>query len=84
MVRVAKHCTCGTCARNEILRILHKRWLSIMSILNERQIRLYAAERALELGWGGVMLLTRISGLSERTIRRGIQELKAADINHAW
>jgi hypothetical protein len=54
--------------------------LSIMSILNERQIRLYAAERALELGWGGVMLLTRISGLSERTSRRGIQELQSADI----
>src|SRR5260370_25938854 len=80
MVTVAGHCACGTCTRNEVLQTLHNRWLSMMSILNERQTRLYAAERALELGWGGVMLLTRISGLSERTIRRGIQELQAADI----
>jgi hypothetical protein len=47
-----------------------------MSILNERQKRLYAAERALELGHGGIAMVKRVSGLSERTVRRGITELQ--------
>ncbi len=49
----------------------------MISLLNERQTRLYVAEKALEMGRGGVTMLARVSGLSERTIRRGIQELQS-------
>jgi hypothetical protein len=72
-----RSCACGRCSNDAALRTCHGRWLNMMSILNERQTRLYAAERALEMGWGGINTMAQISGLSERTIRRGMQELQA-------
>lgn len=44
--------------------------------LNERQARLCAAERAVALGWGGITRLVRVTGMSARTIRTGIAELR--------
>ena len=43
--------------------------------LNERQRRLYAATEALKLGHGGIRLLSQITGLDEKTIVRGRQEM---------
>ncbi len=44
--------------------------------LNERQRRLCAAERALALGEGGSARLSRVTGLSATTVRKGIAELR--------
>lgn len=54
--------------------------MDMMMILGERERRLYAAERALEMGHGGIITMAAVSGLSERTIRRGIHELKSGRI----
>lgn len=70
-------CSCGLCDSDTELKFIHERWLDMIGILNERQRRLYTAEKAMEMGYGGIMAMARISGLSERTIRRGVQELKA-------
>jgi hypothetical protein len=43
--------------------------------LEERSRRLWAATEASELGHGGIVVVARATGLSERTIRRGCQEL---------
>ena len=51
-----------------------------MSLFNERQARLYAAEKAMALGHGGITLVSQVLGLSERTVRRGIKELKAGNL----
>ena len=72
-------CTCPLCVVDEELRATHGRWIEMMSIFNERQTRLYAAEKALAMGHGGIALMTEVSGLSERTIRRGIRELQAGE-----
>lgn len=53
----------------------HQRWLDIIGHLNERQARLYVAEKALELGHGGINQLATITGMNRQTIRKGIQEL---------
>jgi transposase len=52
----------------------------MMSILSERQTRLYAAEKAMAMGHGGITIMAQVSGLSERTIRRGIEELEAGNL----
>ena len=52
----------------------------MMSLFNERQARLYAAEKAMALGHGGITLVSQVLGLSERTVRRGIEELKAGNL----
>jgi len=44
--------------------------------LDERQRRLCAAERALALGPGGIARLSRVTGLSAATVRKGIAELR--------
>lgn len=46
---------------------------------NERQRRLWAASEALCLGYGGVSLVSRATGLSRMTINAGIKELDRND-----
>jgi hypothetical protein len=52
-------------------------FLRVFATLNERQARLYAAERALALGHGGRARIARLTGLSYPTLRRGVTELQA-------
>jgi hypothetical protein len=47
----------------------------LMSRLDERQKRWYAGLEAYCLGQGGVHLVALITGLSEKTVRRGRKEL---------
>lgn len=79
--REVHRCSCPLCATDQESRVTHGRWMEMMSILNERQTRLYAAEKAMCLGHGGITLVAQVSGLSERTIRRGIQELQAGGVS---
>jgi len=48
---------------------------ALFTSLSERDRRRYAATEALKLGHGGICYLASLFGCSERTIRRGIQEL---------
>jgi hypothetical protein len=51
-------------------------FLRVFATLNERQARLYAAERALALGHGGRAVVARLTGLSYPTLRKGVAELR--------
>ena len=64
-------CICPQCVVDDDVRATHGRWIELMSLFNERQARLYAAEKAMALGHGGITLVSEVLGLSERTIRRG-------------
>ena len=50
-------------------------WLKLLPVLNEAQVRWYAAVKALELGRGGIERVHEASGLARAVIRRGIQEV---------
>ena len=63
-------CICPQCVVDDDVRATHGRWIELMSLFNERQARLYAAEKAMALGHGGITLVSEVLGLSERTIRR--------------
>ncbi|HTS30408.1 MAG TPA: ISAzo13 family transposase, partial [Bryobacteraceae bacterium] len=45
--------------------------------LNEFQARLFAADKALDLGRGGISRLSALTGLSRTTITKGIEELES-------
>ena len=47
-----------------------------MGTLNEYQARLFAAEKALELGRGGISRLSELTGMSRVTITGGVSELR--------
>lgn len=47
----------------------------LLSRLDEQQRRWYAAVESRRVGRGGAVLLTQITGITDKTIRRGRQEL---------
>ena len=53
-------------------------FLRFFATLNERQARLCAVERALAQGRGGITRVAQVTGLTAKTIRKGIAELRAA------
>ena len=55
---------------------IKQRYERIAGELTERTRRLYAANEALSLGWGGISAVSRATGLSRQVISDGIQELQ--------
>jgi hypothetical protein len=56
-------------------RALHEQMNLLLSRLDEPQRRWYAAVEANRLGHGGARLVAQVTGLDEKTIRRGQQEV---------
>ena len=52
-------------------------WCRVLPLLNEPQTRVYVAQKALELGRGGISTVAELTGLSRPTIPKGIRELRA-------
>jgi len=53
-----------------------RRWLKVLSTLNEAQARWFVADKALDLGRGGTSHLSQITGMSRTTITKAIEELR--------
>jgi hypothetical protein len=56
-----------------------QRFFDLADTLNERQRRLWAASEARALGYGGVSLVAKATGVSRRAIRAALTELATAD-----
>lgn len=71
------HCQCPHCQQeaDHPEKGLHRQMNLFLSRLDEQQRRWYVALEAKRMRHGGVRLLSQISGLDEKTIRRGMQEL---------
>src|SRR5947209_16435052 len=54
-----------------------RRWLKVFRTLNEFQARLFAADKALDLGRGGITRLSVLTGLSRTTITKAVEELES-------
>ena len=54
------------------------RWLKVFRTLNEFQARLFAADKALDLGRGGISRLSALTGLSRTTITKAAKELEGS------
>ena len=55
---------------------IKRRYERIASELNERTRRLFAANEAMAIGWGGISVVSRATGLARQVIRAGIKELQ--------
>ena len=53
-----------------------RRWVKLLSTLNEAQARWFVADKALDLGRGGVTRAAQITGMSRMTITKAIKELR--------
>ena len=70
-------CQCPDCLQpvDHPNRTWHQQMNLLLSRLDEQQRRWYAAVEADKVGHGGLRLLSQITGLDEKTIVRGQQEL---------
>lgn len=55
---------------------LKRRFELVSGELNERTRRLLAASEAVAIGWGGISIVSRATGLSRKAISQGIKELQ--------
>src|SRR6266496_1097697 len=62
--------------RGRSFSIAERRWLKVFHTLNEFQARLFAADKALDLGRGGMSRLSALTGLSRTTITKAVEELE--------
>lgn len=67
----------GRMASKTATSVAERRWLRVLSTLNEAQARLYLAEKAIELGRGGISRLSQLTGMSRPTIYKGAAELRS-------
>src|SRR6266571_2160428 len=76
-------CQCGPCSRGEAHpeRERHYQMNLFLSRLDEGQRRWYLALESQRMGWGADRLLMEITGVDEKTIRRGREELAASLVN---
>ena len=63
----------------ELVRTIHGKYLAILTELDERGSRRWAAAEAMAIGWGGVSAVSWATGISRRTIQNGIAELTRSD-----
>ena len=59
------------------LSLAERQWLKVLGTLNEAQARLFAAQRAIEIGRGGISKVAQLTGMSRPTIMKGIAEIEA-------
>jgi len=76
-------CQCQQCQKADdgIEKALHHQINLVMSRLDEQQRRWYAAVEANRYSEKGVSLVSQITGLDEKTIRRGQAELAEDLVN---
>ncbi len=79
-VSTVRVCHCPLCQQegDHPQRALHRQMNLFLSRLDEAQRRWYVALEAQRVGHGGDRLLSQITGLDEKTIRRGREELAAS------
>ena len=72
-------CQCSRCQQgtDHPDKEWHRQMNLLLSRLDEQQRRWYVALEANRLGAGGVRLVSQITGVDEKTIRRGQTELGA-------
>jgi hypothetical protein len=59
---------------------IRRRFSAVASVLDERQRRLWLAAEAKAVGYGGVSLVARATGVTRPTIHAGLQELAAGPV----
>ena len=62
-------------------KLLKEKIDSIIPYLNEKQKRLMVAAEATSLGYGGITIIKKVTGIARSRIHRGIIELKSHKTN---
>ncbi len=63
----------------QVIEWIRQKYHAMLPELDERGRRRWAAAEARSLGWGGVTAVALATGMSDRTIRNGLQELESPE-----
>ena len=63
----------------KLIEWIHDKYKNLVAEFDERGRRRWAAVEAMSLGRGGIIAVAQATGISDRTIRTGIQELQEND-----
>ena len=63
----------------DLVKTIRTKYLAILTDLDERGSRRWAASEAMAIGWGGASAVSGATGISRRTIQKGIAELSSSD-----
>lgn len=78
---IVRRCECDVCRDQsdgpEVRE--HEQINRLMTTLDEKNARRVAGVLATRAGYGGVSLISRVTGMSRQTIDRGIRELEGED-----
>jgi hypothetical protein len=71
-------CQCVHCQQEESHpdQLHHRQINLLMSRLSEQQRRWYVALESIKIGRGGIELMNQITGMDQKTIRRGRKEFE--------
>ncbi len=61
------------------VELLRAKYLTLADDLSERARRLWAATEAMAIGYGGISLVVRATGVNESTVLRGIKEVESGE-----
>jgi len=59
---------------------IYQKWSALVDHLDERARRRWAATEALAIGRGGIAAVATATGMSDRTVRNGIAEIREGDV----
>ncbi len=59
----------------KVLKELQEKWIIISPLLDERSKRVWAGMEAQRIGWGGLTLLEKATGMTRKTISKGVKEI---------
>jgi transposase len=63
-----------------VVNELYQKWIMLVDDLDERARRRWAATEAMAIGRGGIVAVAEATGLSDRTVRSGITEIRSGDV----
>ncbi len=64
----------------EISQFLRRQYATVAPVFNEKAKRFWAGATALELGYGGITAVSRITGLAPNTVRAGIRDVQDPEV----
>jgi transposase len=60
-----------------LIESIRQKYSAVQEVLHERGRRIWAASEARQIGWGGESFVERATGISRKTIRRGLREIES-------
>jgi hypothetical protein len=67
--------------KTKTIRMIQNKFQILNFAIDERTRRLWGATEAVAIGWGGISIVSKATGLAHTTLRRGVRDLEGISPN---